>query len=501
MKNSNKIISAFLAVVLLIAAIAVIAGCGSEEEEDPGVTAATFEDTADVTEETTESDEPELPDVDLDGKEYQFLVRFDTHAYNDFWVYVEDMNGEVVNDAVFERNRAVEEKFNIKITALLNDSAESYAAKAVLAGDDSFFAVWECKTALAASIQKNIYLDISNLPYADFTAPYWDKNAVEQLSIANKLYMMPSDISMSNLTAPRFLYFNKRILENYGLKSPYEYVADDCWTLDNFLPMVAAVSADLDGDGKMTRADEFGMLREDGGANGNILYFLVGSGIRATENDEEGIPQISFFNDKTQTIMDKVAVVFKDDTCTIEYSNCAKGADYSQYRHLFEYCRTLFAAGHFLFVQNGCYETIQFNDMEDDYGIAPNPKYDENQKEYYHRTDPFNTQMAIPATNVDLENTGMILEWMSWKSHHTVLPAYYETTIKLKRQRDDTAMEMLDLIKGSMYYEIADIFGLGVSDVIWNSYRTGDLASTYAKNEKSMQKKIDKLVDNLLAVG
>ncbi|NLB15258.1 MAG: hypothetical protein GX827_00395, partial [Clostridiales bacterium] len=53
-----------------------------------------------MTEETTESDEPELPEVDLNGKEYQFLVRFGSFDYNELWVYVEDMNGEVVNDAV-----------------------------------------------------------------------------------------------------------------------------------------------------------------------------------------------------------------------------------------------------------------------------------------------------------------------------------------------------------------------------------------------------------------
>jgi ABC-type glycerol-3-phosphate transport system substrate-binding protein len=498
MKNLSRIISAFLAIVLLSA---IVAGCGSEEEEDPGVTAATFEDTAEVTEETTVSDEPELPETDLEGKEYQFLVRNGASSYNDHWIEVEEMNGEVVNDAVFERNRAVEERFNIDITALLSPDPNTIAEKSVLAGENSFFAVWDRKTTLASGIQKNIYLDISNLPYADFTAPYWDKNAVEQLSIAKKLYMMPSDISMSNLTAPRFLYFNKRILENYGLTSPYDYVADDCWTLDNFLPMVAAVSSDLDGDGKMTREDEFGMLREDFSSNGNILYFLVGCGVRATTNDKDGIPQISFYNDKTQTIIDKVSVVFKDENCTIEYNNCASGADISQFDHLWEYCRSLFAAGHFLFVQNGCYETIQFNDMEDDYGIVPNPKYDESQKEYYHRTDPLNTLMAIPATNIDLENTGMILEWMSWKSHHTVLPAYYETTIKLKRQRDETAIEMLDIIKGSMYYEIADIFVLDVSGVIWESYSSGNLASTYAKFEKMIQNNIDKLVDNLLSVG
>ncbi|HHX54673.1 MAG TPA: hypothetical protein GX704_07170, partial [Clostridiales bacterium] len=79
--------------------------------------------------------------------------------------------------------------------------------------------------------------------------------------------------------------------------------------------------------------------------------------------------------------------------------------------------------------------------------------------------------------------------------------AYYETTIKLKRQRDETAIEMLDIIKGSMYYEIADIFVLDVSGVIWESYSSGNLASTYAKFEKMIQNNIDKLVDNLLSVG
>ncbi|HHX54249.1 MAG TPA: hypothetical protein GX704_04995 [Clostridiales bacterium] len=497
MNNISRSISAFLAIILVAA---IIAGCGSEGE-DPGVATASAETSPETAEETTESDEPELPDVDLGGKEYQFLARFGAFDYNEFWVYVEEMNGEVVNDAVFERNRAVEEKFNVKITALFKEDPDNYATKTVMAGDDSYFAVWDAKNSLSSGIQKHVYLDISHLPYADYSAPYWDKNAVEQLSVANKLYMMPSDISMNNLIAPRYLYFNKRIMENYGLKSPYEYVADDTWTLDVFLPMVAAVSADLDGDGKMTREDEFGMLREDYSANGNILYFLVGCGIRATTNDEDGIPRISFYNEKTQEIIDKVAVVLKDESCAIEYNDCAQGADTSDFAHLYDYCRSLFAAGHFLFVQNGCYETVQFNDMEDDYGIVPNPKYDESQKEYYHRTDPYNALMALPVTNVDLENTGMILEWMSWKSHYTVLPAYYETTIKLKRQRDETALEMLDIIKGSIYYEIADIFGLGISEVIWNSYRTGDLASTYAKSEKTMQKKIDKLVENLTAVG
>ena len=155
MNSLSRIFSVVLAIVLLAA---IIAGCGSEGE-DPGATTASAETTADTSEETTESDEPDLPEIDLEGKEYQFLVRFGSDCYNDYWIEVEEMNGEVVNDAVFERNRAVEEKFNIDITALFNTKPDSYATKTVFAGDDSFFAVWDCKTL--ADAFKSMFISIS----------------------------------------------------------------------------------------------------------------------------------------------------------------------------------------------------------------------------------------------------------------------------------------------------------------------------------------------------
>ena len=483
----------FVAFILLCS---FVSSCGSSSQQ----TAHEQMTEADPAEAdtTTEDIEPDLPDLDLNGKEYLFLVHGEDFDYNDKWIDTEAMDGEIVNDAIYERNRAAEEKFDCVISAQYETAVNSYVAKTVMAGDTHFFAVWGMRNDMSSGIQKHVYLDLNQLKHCDFRAAYWDKNCVEQFMLGGRLYMMASDISMGNLdTGPRYLYFNKKIIEDYQLKSPYDYVSEDDWTLDNFLPLVEAVSEDLNGDGRMDREDRFGMLTEDGSANGNILYLLVGAGIRPVSSDESGMPVISIYSEKAQTIIDKVAAVLKSPDKCIEYNVCAKGADYSQFNHLFDYCRSLFASGHFLFVQNGCDATLQFIDMQDDYGIVPNPKYDSAQENYYHRTDPFSTMLAVPATNNDLENSGALLEWMSWKSSRTVLPAYYETTMKLKRQRDDTAMKMLDLIKGSIYYDIADIFDLGVSSVIWDAYEKGDLASIYAKNESKMQKNIDKLIENL----
>ena len=494
--NKHRIAALLLAALMTAAAFV---SCGDDAATPAGGGAQdnVGKEAADeVTEaETTEDEgEPDLPEADFGGDTFNLLTAGETNSYVEKYIVVEEMNGEVVNDAIYERNRAVEENFNCKFIATFQEGATAYATKAVMAGDNTFFAVYDRKNQLSAGVQKHIYSDMNQLKYCDFTAPYWDKNCVEELSIAGKTYMMASDISMMNLAAPRFLYFNKKIMEDYGIRSPYDYVHENEWTLDNFLPMVTKVSEDLNGDGVMDREDKFGMLTEDGAGNGNILYFLVGSNIRSTTNDENGIPQLSFYSEKAQSVIEKVAAVLKDKSTCIEYNVCARGADYSQFHHLYEYCRSLFAAGHFMFVQNGCSESVQFTDMMDDYGVVPNPKYDSAQAEYYHRTDPYCTLIAVPLTNTDFERTGMFLEWMSWKSSRTLLPAFYETTIKLKRQRDENAMEMLDIVKGSIYYDIADIYGLGISDVIWNAYNKEDLASVYAKNESKMQKNLDKLV-------
>ena len=100
-----------------------------------------------------------------------------------------------------------------------------------------------------------------------------------------------------------------------------------------------------------------------------------------------------------------------------------------------------------------------------------------------------------------MERVGAVLEYSAWLSHQTLLPAYYETTVKGKRLRDDKAIEMLDVIKSSMLYDLSDVFGLGGNQILWDAFKSGNLSSTYAKKEKTFRKQIDKLLDDLSSIG
>ena len=100
----KQILCLFLALLL-----ASMTACASETTDTP---------TADSTEAVTEAAETEdpfpytshLPDADYEG----FLFRVMGEEMRDHYES-EEQTGEVINDAVYQRNMAVEEKYNIAL--------------------------------------------------------------------------------------------------------------------------------------------------------------------------------------------------------------------------------------------------------------------------------------------------------------------------------------------------------------------------------------------------
>lgn len=492
-----RLISLLLLVIMLFGALAA---CGGGSDKPKTTTA---EGDTPVTEaETTTEFVPDLPELDLNGEDFTFLIRSrNAKSYGDKYVYTEDMDGEVVNDAIYERNSKVGEKFNTGIAVIEQDDSASHAKKLIQAGDDVFRVLSAQRNGLGSIATEGFLYDWNNVPYVDLEAAWWDPNAKENLSIMNKLYMMPSDISMANFASARFLYFNKEIVENYGLDDPYKLIDANEWVLDRYLGMVKGVSTDLNGDGVMDRNDRFGQLAEHGASNSNAIHFFIGCDIRFYNRDNEGRLVINpIVNEKAETVISKLRAVLYETDYAIDYSKCSEGADTSGFNHIFDYCRSLFAAGHFLFVQNGIGVSEQFKDMEMDYGVAPNPKYDSSQDNYWHATDMYALLFAIPVTSTDLESTGIVMEYMSWLSQKLLLPAYYDITIKSKRVRDDKAGEILDIIKGGMTYDLAKIMGVNFTAVIWDAYTSGNFASTYAAKEEGLKVSIDKLHEKMEAI-
>ena len=108
--------------------------CGSSGTEAADTEAQTPDTTA-VPTETVDPLPDNLPEKDFGGRD--FIVSMDNQFNADF-IYVEELNGEGVNDSVFARNLALQERFNANVkTDVSGDYTVTFSniLKAVQAGD------------------------------------------------------------------------------------------------------------------------------------------------------------------------------------------------------------------------------------------------------------------------------------------------------------------------------------------------------------------------------
>ena len=132
----------------------------------------------------------------------------------------------------------------------------------------------------------------------------------------------------------------------------------------------------------------------------------------------------------------------------------------------------------------------------DGYGVIPNPKYDSDQPEYAHKIDKYSLIWAVPEATgtVDFERISLIMDYWAYQSSLTVMPAFYEITIKTKRVSDPIAPQMLDIVKDTICYELADLFGIKVADGLDKAYTTGSVTRIAGGTVTSLNSDIENLM-------
>lgn len=470
-----------LVLFALVSAL-LLSSCGGGTEETKETTPQNGVDTTETVVETELT--PDIPDVRYDDTEFRILYRYGAHAYNIEDIWVESLNGEVINDAVYNRNIALEEKFGLTLVPIEEKSPVALLKKNVTAGDDFCEILADRKIELFPLTMQNMALDLHNLQYTDFTKPWWDGNVAEQMNIGGKLYMMVGDFNLSSTCGVTFLCFNKSMLTDYGFTSPYEDAFGGTWTIDKMLEMVNAVSVDLNGDGVMDANDRYGFLSQ-------VPYRLTtGFGVEMIERDENGYPNLAPLSDRLVSSMEIVTALMNDKEHTISYDEMAKGQDTSAYPHIYAYGRSKFVTNQILFFEGGIGVADELREMTSAYGILPMPKLDEDQERYYNIVDEYATAWVIPVSSTHTDMTDVVMEYMSYASDELV-EAVYETTFKAKRMQAKEDAEMLDLIRSTTCYELTFIMNAGVREMLEEAVKTGNLASTYEKKSTMIQKTLD----------
>lgn len=490
-----RILSAALAAVMLLG---MLAGCGGGDSGSPDVTTTAAAET-----ETAEStvQRHKLPDTDWEGREFMVLGRTDSaHSqFTNFEIYAEELTGELVNDAVFNRNLEISTKYNADLAQNLVVNPADTAQKQILAGDDFAKMMFVQIQQAGGMATKGYYVNYDRLEYIDLSAPWWSQEITDKLSLGGKIYFTTSYFNLMDKNRTYSMVFSKDLMKDFNLGDLYQTVRDGRWTIDLMTEYCRTVAADLNGNGEMDIDDRIGY----GTDSYNAFYVnWIGCGNVMCVKDSDGYPVIDVLNDRSMLSADKLLDLYNDRS-VVMIPDEWKGK--VTYDHWYTSSYT-FYDNRALFKTNFSHGFAHLSEKtEIDYGCVPNPKLDESQEVYLSALDPVGAMlMAVPMTNVEYDFTGFMMELLSERGLYDIMPVYYETTLKTKYTYDVESGEMLDLIFANLTTDLAIVFNWKSCSqwftLILPKDKTNSLPTLWASNESALTAAISETMDAIDAL-
>ncbi len=476
----------------LVLSTATLFSCASDGVAENTTTDSDSNASTDTATSDSTSLVAEIPDVKYDGYEFKILggkIASTSYAVQEE-IFAEEQNGEPLNDALYDRNKMVEDKLGVTIVKIESDNVASDMSKSVMAADEAYDAVLDVITSHISGINGGVVSDLTELPYIDIDKPWWNKNAIETASIANKSYLLFGDLNYSDKNSTWALVFNKRLYTENGLEEPYEMVRNGEWTLEKLEEQCRDITQDLNGDTVLDHNDRWGLLSSDSA----VIGFITSCGIKTIETDSAGEFVFSLDSERNVGALSSLYSFFSNGQIQLR----AQAMD-GLVPDIWTEIINIFKEGRALYRITTLSDVATMRDMEDDFGILPLPKLDAEQDSYYSTYQAWSGRSyVVPKGASDLERTSVILEYMCSVSTDTLIDAYYDVTLQRKVSRDNESAEMLDIIFDSYTSDIGLTYEIGgLRDLIQNMMKakSDTVVSTLASKKESIMTATEKLYD------
>lgn len=453
----------------------------------------TTEETADI------NFTADLPAANYDGRIFTFLVQDDPSFRHLYDVNTSEVNGDNINDAVYERNRIVEEKYGIVINDVKNAGAEKTIYNSVAAGDNAYQAVWLKVDNFFSQAIKGTFNDLYKVPNIDLGKYYWDQNVVRDFTLGGKLYGIMGDLSTSVSVFTHLFGVNKTLAEAYNISIDdlYNTVRDGKWTIDKMLEILSlGIYSDLNGDSKRDGLDQYGF----GVSPAVFEAMFSGAGEKWIEKDSEDGLILSGLTERKVNVYEKILQLTSDKQMTVGTWNIGAVAGITDTYQYVYYDKFINNTALFVDIDLGIVMDYR-KTMDSDFGIVPIPKYEESQSVYSVYAYPFFPLLSVPitATGDELDMTGVILEALSEESYKKLTPTFYDLAISGKYTRDEGSIEMLDLILRSRIYDplYFNAWSGSLRDQLSATLQKDktDITSVYAKAEPKLTAALIDTVD------
>ncbi len=489
-------------ICLLLSAVMIagaLASCGeSKENNDSADAAQSVQDAAqsvqpgvDASEETESPTArwDAVPKTDLGGMDINATTNeFDSNFYNVLdW---EEISGDNLKDAMYNRNRAVEDALNCAFKVVYAGGT-SVLEKSVSSGSGDVDFAYNLVSQGGNLIQKGYLAPFNMLDTIDMTKPYWDQGAQKYLKILDKMYFGFVDFGFDHYDSLAVLFCNGALVTDYQLDDPQELVLEDKWTIDKMASMLDTVLTDVNGDGKYTLKDDVLGLT---GREYWFQPFLNRSGeYLVTWDENEGKFILHMMDDRFVRVSEAISAIYGEQNQATDFSDYDKG-------------RIAFSDGRSLFYSRLLGDFRQLREVEDDYEVVCFPRFSEESADSsYFVKNP--TTLYLPTvvcdTNgdgrQDYDETGVFLEAMGAYTYDITLDVYLENTVIGKGMRDRKSADMVRLMMQNRSFDLCEAFSLhDVMDIYRGCIiKNEGLASGEAKAEKMFGKLTEKILKKI----
>lgn len=432
----------------LLAAVMTATGCGiitfPSQNTTPSETTATPEETESTTSTAdTQTNDPDPVEPDTGYEKAQTLVnglrdfqfRSDAvfiaqiESYSDFVPTVE-RNPSAVQSASLLRNRLVQEKYGTHVRALtVADRSQLMEQLRAASKADEYYA-----DLIAAPIEdigllkeQGVLLNLNSLPFTDYTAEYFNRDAMLQAS-GGYVYYAAIGSMTENPASEYVCFINTAMAQKAFGESVYTLSERGNWTWDQLLACKSALPQ--------------------------------GASLVCTATDIQTFSQVVFLSTGSHFVTCTMG-----QTPTLSYAGKHTDAVVASLRqvvplisHTGQPAVSAFAAGQSLLCIAPLSAAAELKSMADGWGVLPLPKCLETDS-YFNVASDQSIAICVPSTGTDAEQTGFLLQALFAASYQHVKNAYL-TDYKLEHLETNAAiLSLASMMKNPTRYDFTQFFG------------------------------------------
>lgn len=331
------------------------------------------------------------PALDLEG--YAFKIAA-AHYYDEADLPGPGKGVSELNDAVFERNRKIEEAFGCTISYDYYDPFTFFdqVIASLLSGKKFADVMTPASYNFGKFVNADKLYDLKKLPGVDLHKPWWNRQISEQTTFGKGVYGAGAGFAQAEDKIIG-LFYNRRLLVEMGLEDPQKLVREGRWDLDAFQRYIEQAPKDRNNDGTFDDSNDWWAMTGDDIPAMNALFTGGGNVILRQTGG-----RVDYVLDEAPHIeyLLKMKELFAPDGTFFnpnwDYGRAASG----------------FAFGYVLFCAVELSDPI-IGKMEEDFGVVPFPAAPGSSA--YHCLMSNNSPIVcVPSTIDNPKATGAVLE-------------------------------------------------------------------------------------------